>query len=82
MDEAVWQKHVDQDIQQSKDICMIKLALFGDPSKPETVRIALAPTQARLNAWMDGICRLGKLSTWAVGICASVAVFAKSVGWI
>ena len=50
---AEWQAHIDNDLEQSKDIAVIKMAMFGDMNKPETLRNALHPTMMRINAFID-----------------------------
>ena len=67
MDPAVWQEHIDQDIQQSKDIAQIKMALFGCQAKPETMKHALMPTMQRINNYLD-------VMRWIGGITAGLVL--------
>jgi len=73
IDEKVWQHHIDEDIQQSKDICMLKTAMFGKVDKPDTVKNAVVPTMARLNTFLDAV-------RWIGG--AVFAVVVTSPAWI
>jgi hypothetical protein len=69
-----WNQHVDEDEQRGRDINDLKLAMFGDPEKPETVRAAVLPTMQRLNAHLDFIVLLGR------SLLAVLAGFAALLG--
>lgn len=71
VDERAWQEHIDQDKQQSKDICSLKLAMFGDPRSPESVKAAVVPTMTRINAWLDAL-------RWAVAGIVTLAITAPA----
>lgn len=78
--DEVWHEHMAADKRQDANIRDLKIAVFGCPDKPETVRQAIVPTMARLNAWLDGIATLGRILTGII-ICASgLAAIMKTSG--
>lgn len=77
---ADWEEHVAEDEQRGRDINDLKLAMFGDPEKPETVRAAVHPTMVRLNTYLDGVQMLGKgVVIFLTGTGALIAIL-KGVG--
>lgn len=65
-----WDQHVIEDDRRGQDINELKLAMFGDPNHPDTVKVAVMPTMTRLNTYLDGIQKLGVfalalISAWA-----------------
>lgn len=73
-----WDQHVVEDEQRGRDVNDLKLAMFGDPLHPDTVKVAVMPTMTRLNTYLDAIPKIGALILFVIG----VAGFAKTMGWI
>lgn len=77
-----WDQHVVEDDARGKDINDLKLAMFGDPEKPETVKQAVYPTMTRFNTLMDGAVTLVKGIVASILFVIALAGFAKTMGWI
>lgn len=77
-----WDQHVADDDERGRDINDLKLAMFGDPMHPDTVKQAVMPTMTRLNTYLDGILMLckGILACLAGG--GAVIGIAKGMGWM
>ena len=78
--DEVWHEHMAADKRQDANIRDLKIAVFGCPDKPETVRHAIVPTMARLNAWLDGIATLGRILTGIIVGGAGLATMMKAIG--
>lgn len=77
-----WKEHIDEDDQRGRDVNELKLAMFGDPIYPDTVRMAVMPTMTRLNTYLDGITMLAKYGSATILFIIGVAGFAKTMGWL
>lgn len=77
-----WEQHVAEDEQRGRDVNDLKMAMFGDPATPETVKQAVMPTMTRLNTYMDFALMLGKgVIATLVGTGALLGIL-KTMGWI
>lgn len=78
--DEVWREHIEADRKQDTAIRSLHLAVFGDEEKPETVKQAIAPTMARINAWLDAIKFLGQMALGACVALGALAGAAKAMG--
>ena len=77
-----WEQHVVEDDARGRDINELKLAMFGDPENPDTVKQAVMPTMTRLNTHLDFIAMLAKgFVAVLVGTGAFLGIL-KTMGWI
>lgn len=77
-----WDQHVLEDDRRGQDINDLKLAMFGNPEMPETVKQAVMPTMTRLNTYMDVALMMGKGTVaLLVGTGAFLGIL-KTVGWL
>lgn len=77
-----WDQHVEEDDLRGQDIVDLKMAMFGDPSNPDSVKQAVMPTMTRLNTYLDGLAMLGKgIVALVVGTGAFLGIL-KTVGWL
>lgn len=77
-----WEEHVAEDDARGRDVHDLKLAMFGDPEKPETVREAVMPTMTRLNTYMDVALAIGRGAVaLLVGLGALLGIL-KTMGWL
>lgn len=67
-----WDDHIREDDLRGRDVNDLKLAMFGDPSHPDTVKVAVMPTMTRLNTYLDGIQKLGALALALLGAWAAL----------
>jgi hypothetical protein len=77
-----WEDHLKEDDARGRDINDLKLAMFGDPENPETVKQAVQPTMVRFNTLMDGAVMLVKAIGGLILVSASAAALAKTMGWL
>lgn len=77
-----WDQHVVEDDARGQAINELKLAMFGDPEKPETVKQAVYPTMTRFNTLMDAAVSLVKVVVASILFVVALAGFAKTMGWI
>jgi hypothetical protein len=77
-----WEDHLKEDDARGRDINDLKLAMFGDPEKPDTVKGAVLPTMVRFNTLMDGAVMLVKGIGGLILFAGSAAALAKSLGWL
>lgn len=77
-----WDEHVAEDEARGRDINDLKLAMFGDPERPETVKHAVLPTMTRFNTLMDGAVTLVKVMGSSIVVLAAAGGFAKTMGWL
>lgn len=77
-----WLDHIAEDDRRGADVNELKMAMFGNPEVPDTVKQAVMPTMTRLNTYLDGILLLckGILALLAGG--AAMIAIAKGVGWM
>lgn len=77
-----WDQHVAEDDARGRDVTDLKMAMFGDPATPDTVKQAVMPTMTRLNTYMDAALLLGKgVVALLVGTGAFLGIL-KTMGWI
>lgn len=77
-----WDQHVAEDEDRGREINDLKMAMFGNPENPETVKQAVMPTMTRLNTYMDFVLMLGKgIVATLVGTGAFLGIL-KTMGWI
>lgn len=77
-----WEQHVAEDDARGRDVIDLKMAMFGDPSHPDSVKQAVMPTMTRLNTYMDvalSVCK-GVIAL-LVGLGALLGIF-KTMGWL
>lgn len=77
-----WDQHVIEDDRRGRDINELKMAMFGNPDVPDTVKQAVMPTMTRLNTYLDGLAMLVKFSAGAVMVIGAGVAIAKNVGWL
>lgn len=77
-----WDQHVADDDERGRDINELKMAMFGDPLAPDTVKQAVMPTMTRLNTYLDGIVILFKIGLGVLAALASFVAIAKGMGWM
>ena len=77
-----WDQHIVEDDQRGAAINELKLAMFGDPESPDTVKVAVMPTMTRLNTYLDGIVMLFKFGGGAIMVLGAGIAIAKNVGWL
>jgi hypothetical protein len=77
-----WDQHVSDDDQRGREINDLKMAMFGDPGAPDTVKQAVMPTMTRLNTYMDYTLMLCKGTVaLLVGTGAFLGIL-KTMGWL
>lgn len=77
-----WDQHVAEDEERGRDINDLKLAMFGNPENPESVRQSVVPTMTRLNTYMDGMMMLAKGALALLAGGAALMAILKGIGWM
>jgi len=77
--------HVKVDGESHKDTERLVVAVFGDDNGDAGMRAdvkTLMSTSRRIESWLDGMGRLGKIGTKVLIASAALATLAKTMGWL
>ena len=75
--------HLEEERSTNSSVERLSVAVFGDGNGNTGIHSdvkSLMSTSDRIDAWLDGAKIIGKLTSWGLGIAASVVLLLKALG--
>jgi len=80
-----FRQHVEANTQTRERVEKLSLAVFGDGNGVPGIQADvkhLVCVSRRINAWLDGVSRLGRFGGALLIVAAAGATFGKTMGWL